>query len=207
MTVKPYNILFENRPNKSTVVFHSSMLKCLRESFLLFVNGGNLVFYYGIALLLIIFDQVTKWMVVKNMQLGESITIIEEVLYLTSHRNRGAAWGILQGQMWFFYIITVIVIIGIVYYMQKGKEEGALFKWALSLMLAGAIGNFIDRVLRQEVVDFIHTFPFGYNFPIFNIADSSLVVGVALLIIHMFLEEKKAKKKEKVNAKSGTHSS
>jgi signal peptidase II len=91
--------------------------------------------------------------------------------------------------------------------MQKGKEEGALFKWALSLMLAGAIGNFIDRVLRQEVVDFIHTFPFGYNFPIFNIADSSLVVGVALLIIHMFLEEKKAKKKEKVNAESGTHSS
>ena len=183
------------------------MLKCIRESFLLLINGGNLVFYYGIALLLIIFDQVTKWMVVKNMQLGESITIIEDFLYLTSHRNRGAAWGILEGQMWFFYIITVIVIIGIVYYMQKGKEEGALFKWALSLMLAGAIGNFIDRVLRQEVVDFIHTFPFGYNFPIFNIADSSLVVGVALLIIHMFLEEKKAKKKEKVNAESGTHSS
>ena len=57
---------------------------------------------------------------------------------------------------------------------KKAKEEGALFKWALSLMLGGAIGNFIDRVLRQEVVDFIHTFPFGYNFPIFNIADSSL---------------------------------
>ena len=74
-----------------------------------------------------------------------------------------------------------------------------------ALMLGGAIGNFIDRVLRQEVVDFIHTFPFGYNFPIFNIADSSLVVGVGLLIIHMFLEEKKAKKKEKVNAESGTH--
>ena len=91
------------------------------------------MFYYGIALLLIIFDQVTKWMVVKNMQLGESITIIEDFLYLTSHRNRGAAWGILEGQMWFFYIITVIVIIGIIYYMQKGKEEGALFKWALCI--------------------------------------------------------------------------
>ena len=59
----------------------------------------------------------------------------------------------------------------------------------------------------QEVVDFIHTYPFGYNFPIFNIADSSLVVGVGLLIIHMFLEEKKARERRNLNAESGTHSS
>lgn len=192
-------------------ISHLSLLATKFEKKRALINGGIFVFYYGIALLLIIIDQLTKWLVVKNMELGESITIIEDFLYLTSHRNRGAAWGILEGQMWFFYIITVIVIVGIIYYMQKGKKEGALFKWALSLMLAGAIGNFIDRVLRQEVVDFIHTFPFGYNFPIFNIADSSLVIGVALLIIHMFLEEKKEKKKEKkkenVNAESGTHSS
>ena len=107
--------------------------------------------------------------------------------------------------MWFFYIITVIVIIGIIFYLQKSKNEGALFKWALALMLGGAIGNFIDRLVRKEVVDFIHTFPFGYNFPIFNIADSSLVIGVGLLIIHMFREEKKEKRKG--NAESGTHSS
>lgn len=163
------------------------------------------MFYYAIAILMVAFDQVTKWLVLKNMELGESIPIIEDFLYFTSHRNRGAAWGILEGQMWFFYIITVIVIIGIIIYMQKSKNEGALFKWALALMLGGAIGNFIDRVVRQEVVDFIHTFPFGYNFPIFNIADSSLVIGVGLLIIHMFREEKK--EKEKVNAESGTHGS
>lgn len=163
------------------------------------------MFYYAIALFLIAVDQLTKWLVVKNMDLGESITIIQDFLYITSHRNRGAAWGILQGQMWFFYIITIIVIVAIMYYLKKAKNEGALFKWALSFMLGGAIGNFIDRVLRQEVVDFIHTFPFGYNFPIFNIADSSLVIGVGLLIIHMFLEEKK--EKEKVDAESGTHGS
>ncbi|WP_428912614.1 signal peptidase II [Niallia sp. Krafla_26] len=163
------------------------------------------MFYYVIAILMIAIDQVTKWLVVKNMELGESITIIEDFLYLTSHRNRGAAWGILEGQMWFFYIITIIVIVGIVFYMQKSKGEGALFKWALSLMLGGAIGNFIDRVLHQEVVDFIHSYPFGYNFPIFNVADSSLVIGVGLLIIHMFREEKKEKRK--INAESGTHGS
>lgn len=163
------------------------------------------VFYYFIALIMIAFDQLTKWLVLKNMELGESIPILEGFLYLTSHRNRGAAWGILEGQMWFFYVITVVVIIGIIYYMKKGVKEGSLFRWSLALMLGGAIGNFIDRLFRKEVVDFIHTYPFGYNFPIFNIADSSLVIGVALLIIHMLLEEKK--EKEKLNAENGTHSS
>ena len=163
------------------------------------------MFYYLIALIVIAIDQLTKWLVVKYMKLGESITIIEDFFYFTSHRNRGAAWGILQGQMWFFYIITLVVIIAIIYYMKKGANEGALYKWSLALILGGAIGNFIDRVLRQEVVDFVHTYPFGYNFPIFNVADSSLVIGVFLLIIHMFMEEKK--EKEKVHAESGTHRS
>ncbi|WP_394232590.1 signal peptidase II [Niallia oryzisoli] len=163
------------------------------------------MFYYIIALLAVLFDQWTKWLIVKNMELGERITVIDNFLYITSHRNRGAAWGILQGQMWFFYVITVVVIIAIIYYLKKSEKESPLFKFSLALMLGGAIGNFIDRVVRQEVVDFIHTYPFGYNFPIFNIADSSLVIGVAILIIYMLLEEKK--EKEKVNGESGTHRS
>ncbi|WP_338451986.1 signal peptidase II [Niallia oryzisoli] len=161
------------------------------------------MFYYIIALLAILLDQWTKWLIVKNMELGEQITVIENFLYITSHRNRGAAWGILQGQMWFFYVITAVVIITIIYYLKKSEKESPLFKFSLALMLGGAIGNFIDRVFRQEVVDFIHTYPFGYNFPIFNIADSALVIGVAILIIYMLLEEKK--EKEKVNGESGTH--
>lgn len=163
------------------------------------------MFYYIIALLAVLADQWTKWLIVKNMELGERITVIENFLYITSHRNRGAAWGILQGQMWFFYVITVIVIIAIIYYLKKSKMESPLFKFSLALMLGGAIGNFIDRVFRQEVVDFVHTYPFGYNFPIFNIADSALVIGVAILIIYMLLEEKK--EKEKINGESGTHRS
>jgi signal peptidase II len=152
---------------------------------------------------MIALDQWTKWLIIKNLEIGESITIIDHFFYITSHRNTGAAWGILEGQMWFFYVITTIVIIAILYYMKKSTEEGKLFKFALALMLGGAIGNFIDRIFRKEVVDFIHTFPFGYNFPIFNIADSSLVIGVALLMIYMVIEERKSK--EKANAESGTH--
>lgn len=162
-------------------------------------------FYYILALFLIALDQWTKWLVVKNMEIGESIPIIENFLYITSHRNRGAAWGILQGQMWFFYIITVIVIIGIVYYMAKYAKGKWLLGVSLGLMLGGAIGNFIDRVFRKEVVDFINTYIFSYDFPIFNVADSALVVGVGLLMIVMFREEREAK--EKSNGEKGVQNS
>ncbi|MFE4811009.1 signal peptidase II [Peribacillus simplex] len=154
------------------------------------------MFYYLIALLVIALDQLTKWMIVKKMEYGESIEIIENLLYITSHRNRGAAWGILQGQMWFFYIITIAVIIGLVYYIQKMAKESILLGVALALMLGGAIGNFIDRVARQEVVDFVHAYIFSYSFPVFNVADAALSIGVGLLVIHMFLEEKNAKEKD-----------
>jgi signal peptidase II len=153
------------------------------------------VFYYIIAAFVILLDQFTKWLIVSRMNYGDSITIINNILYITSHRNQGAAWGILQGQMWLFYVITLIVIAAIVFYIQRSAKGNPLLGMSLGLMLGGAIGNFIDRVWRQEVVDFIHTFIFGYNFPVFNIADSALCIGVVLLMIQMLREERKAKVK------------
>lgn len=167
--------------------------------------GYSLVFYYLIAVFIILLDQVTKWLIVSKMYLGESIPIIEDFLYITSHRNRGAAWGILQGQMWLFYVITSIVIIAIIYYIQKEAKGKWLLGVSLAFMLGGAIGNFIDRVLRKEVVDFIHTYIFNYNFPVFNIADSSLVIGVVLLMIQMLRDERETK--EKSYGENGTHHS
>lgn len=161
------------------------------------------MFYYILAAAVIALDQWTKWLIVKNMEIGDSITIIDNFLYITSHRNSGAAWGILQGQMWFFYVITAVVIVGIMYYIHKAAKGKWLMGISLGLLLGGAIGNFIDRVLRQEVVDFINTYPFGYNFPVFNVADSALVIGVALLILQMIREEREAK--EKSHGENGTH--
>ena len=149
--------------------------------------------YYLMALVVLAIDQFTKWLIVKNMELGESIPIIDNVLYITSHRNRGAAWGMLQNQMWFFYIITVIFVIGVIYYIQKYGKQDKFLGLSLALILGGAIGNFIDRVWRKEVVDFIHTYIFSYNFPVFNIADSALCIGVVLILIQTLLEGKKAK--------------
>ncbi|PMC38362.1 signal peptidase II [Bacillus sp. UMB0899] len=151
------------------------------------------MYYYIIAGLIIIIDQLTKWLIVKNMEIGDHIPVIENFLYITSHRNRGAAWGILQGQMWFFYIITAIVIVGLIYYIQKHTKQNVVMGVALGFMLGGAIGNFIDRLFRKEVVDFINTYIFSYDFPIFNIADSALCIGVGLLFIHMLFFEGKKK--------------
>jgi signal peptidase II len=167
--------------------------------------GVKSVFYYLISLLVILLDQITKWLIVSRMEYGESIQIIDNILYITSHRNRGAAWGILQGQMWLFYVITLIVIVGIIIYIQKAAKNKWLMGLSLGLMLGGAIGNFIDRVVRKEVVDFIHTFIFGYNFPVFNIADSALCIGVILLMIQMFKDERESK--EKTYGENGTHHS
>ncbi|WHY88016.1 signal peptidase II [Neobacillus novalis] len=162
-------------------------------------------YYYLIALFVILLDQSTKWLIVNNMHQGESIPIIDNVLYITSHRNQGAAWGILQGQMWLFYVITIVVIAAIMYYIYKAAKGKWLLGVSLAFMLGGAIGNFIDRVIHKEVVDFIHTYIFGYNFPVFNIADSALVIGVIMLMIQMLLDERESK--EKLNGDNGTHHS
>lgn len=153
--------------------------------------------YYGIALLIIALDQWTKWLVLKNMELGERISVIDPYLGWLSHRNRGAAWGMLEGQMWLFAIITVAVIIGILYYFHKHAKGQPLFQLSLMVILGGAVGNFIDRMLRGEVVDFVDVLipVINYDFPIFNVADAALTVGVVLMIIYIIYDEKQQKKK------------
>lgn len=152
--------------------------------------------FYSLAFLLIVLDQVTKWIVVQTMTISQSIELIPNLLYFTSYRNQGAAWGILEGQMWFFYVVTIAVIAGLVYFLHKEVNGYQLLGYSVSLLLAGAIGNFIDRVFRGEVVDFIDTYPFGYNFPIFNVADMALTFGVVFMLISIIFEEKLNKGQE-----------
>lgn len=143
-----------------------------------------------LGIVIIFLDQVTKLLVVKFMELGESIPLIDGFLYLTSHRNEGAAWGMLQGRMWLFYIITVFVIVVLVMFYKREAKTSLLLQISLVLLMAGAIGNFIDRLFFQKVVDFVDTVIFGYDFPIFNVADASLTVGVILMMIQIFFFDK-----------------
>lgn len=137
-------------------------------------------------------DQLTKYLVVTKMTLGQSIPLIDNFLYITSHRNEGAAWGILQGKMMFFYLITLIVVgVVMVWLTRLDFKKDKLLVIALALILGGALGNFIDRVSYQHVVDFIDTYIFGYDFPIFNVADSALCIGVVLMALDAILDMKR----------------
>ncbi|PIC65694.1 signal peptidase II [Sporosarcina sp. P13] len=156
-----------------------------------------MIAYYAIAALIIGLDQLTKWLVVKNMELGEHISIMDPYVSLLSHRNRGAAWGMLEGKMWLFYIVTVVVVAAILYFFHTEGKKDRLLGISLMLLLGGAIGNFIDRLLKGEVVDFISVLIpiIRYDFPIFNIADAALTIAVILILLHVVLDEKKKKKK------------
>lgn len=155
--------------------------------------------YYLVAVVLVVLDQWTKWIVVRDMELGERISLVDPYLGILSHRNRGAAWGMLEGQMWLFFIITTIVIVGILYYFHKHAQNQPLFQLGLMVLLGGAIGNFIDRLFRGEVVDFIDVLipVINYEFPIFNVADAALTVGVVIIFIFILLDERKQKKVNK----------
>ncbi|MEK4850651.1 signal peptidase II [Paenibacillus sp. FSL H7-0756] len=146
--------------------------------------------YFLIALIVFLIDQGTKYLIATRLELAEQIPVIKDFFIITSHRNRGAAFGILEGQQWFFIVITVIVVCGIVWYLNKTRKTRKLLPTALALVLGGAVGNFLDRILNGEVVDFL-MFNFGsYTFPIFNVADSCIVVGVGLIILDTLLEVK-----------------
>lgn len=146
-----------------------------------------------VAIVILIIDQLTKKIITATMNIGDSYEVIPHFLNITSHRNNGAAWGILSGKMGFFYIITLIILAVLIIFYIKETKYNAFMQVAISLLFAGALGNFIDRLFNGEVVDFIDTNIFGYDFPIFNIADSSLTIGVIFIIIALV---KDATKKE-----------
>ncbi|MET3208812.1 UNVERIFIED_CONTAM: signal peptidase II [Paenibacillus sp. PvR008] len=150
--------------------------------------------YFGIALIIFLIDQGVKYLVATRMELYEQIPVIGNFFLITSHRNRGAAFGILEGQRWLFIVITIVVVIGIIWYLRKTVKAGQkLLPVALSLVLGGAVGNFLDRAISGKVVDFAQ-FNFGsYTFPIFNVADSAIVIGVALIILDTLLESRRNK--------------
>ena len=156
-------------------------------------KGYNIPIWSIFIVIIIALDQLTKYMIVKSLEIGDSVKVIKNLLYITSHRNEGAAWGILQGKMWLFYIVTIVVLVILIMFFKSEGYGEPLIQFGLSLLIAGSIGNFIDRLFRSEVVDFIDTYIFGYNFPIFNVADAALTIGVIVLIIVILFEGKEEK--------------
>ena len=149
-----------------------------------------MLFIFITACFLILLDQLSKNFIVNHFTLGESKEILSNFFNITSHRNRGAAWGILQDSRLFFLVVTVIFIAILTYYLFKQKNTLSSFdKGTFALIYGGAIGNFIDRLTRHEVVDFLDFRIFGYDFPIFNLADCFICVGVIFLLFKIYKED------------------
>ena len=153
-----------------------------------------LIIYWIFSALLVGVDQLVKWWITDNLALGETKNLIPGILSLNHIRNTGAAWSMLEGKMWFFTIVTLIAVVVILTLMIKNREKGSRwFMIGLSLILAGAIGNFIDRIRLGYVVDMFQTD--FMSFPIFNVADVTLVCGVICILIYIILDEKDQRKK------------
>lgn len=133
--------------------------------------------------LLLLADQLTKLWAVKILKPIGSIPIIRNVLEIYYVENRGAAFGIMQNKQWFFLIITVVVLAGLIWISGKIPEEKHFIPLRVCLYFvgAGAVGNMIDRIFRKYVVDFIY---FSLiNFPVFNVADIYVTVAAVLLVV------------------------
>lgn len=142
---------------------------------------------YLVALLTVLIDQIIKKWTTSSLQLHESRSGIDGLFDFYYIRNEGAGWGILQGRMWFFYVVTFVIIVYLIYLIYKHRQGSLFLKCTYGLLLGGAIGNLIDRIINGYVIDMFRlTF---MNFPIFNVADMALSIGVVLLIIQVLMTE------------------
>ncbi|CCG89771.1 signal peptidase II [Pediococcus pentosaceus] len=144
-------------------------------------------FSYIVGLLLLVIDQLVKSAVSNQIALGTVKSFIPGVLSLTNLRNDGAAWSILSGNQIFFYLITVVALVVLIYLLVTQRQH-LLYQWGLNLMITGTLGNFIDRIRLKYVVDMFQIDFF--NFPIFNIADMCLTFGVIILFIAIIRDER-----------------
>lgn len=140
--------------------------------------------FLGLAVLVVLTDQLTKRLAEDRLRDQRSVPIVDDILRLTYVQNRGAAFGLLQDQTTFFVLVGILVIGVIAASYRYLPRSGFMLHLALGLQLGGAVGNLIDRVRQGYVVDFVD---FGYRanwWPVFNVADSAIVIGVALLALN-----------------------
>lgn len=142
-----------------------------------------------ISTIVIVLDLVSKYIIESQTAL-QNVEIIPGFFSLTFAKNTGMAWSLLSGKQAFLSIVSAAAIGVMIYYVLK-KDCSKLMKIALALMIGGAAGNLFDRLFLGYVRDFLDFIIFGYDFPIFNIADSALTIGVILLFIASMKEEKK----------------
>lgn len=141
----------------------------------------------------LLLDQATKLYVDAKMILHQSIPLIDGIFSLTYLRNRGAAFSFLSNASWripFFIFVTIIAVSVIIVAMRKLKEEQRFAQVALAMIFSGAVGNLVDRVRLGEVIDFLDIYWRSHHWPAFNVADSLITVGVMMVALDMFRNDR-----------------
>ncbi|MGC9325586.1 MAG: signal peptidase II [Desulfomonilia bacterium] len=138
-----------------------------------------------------VFDQWTKWLVNSNLEVGQGFTVLPGFFDIIHTRNTGAAFSLLQGipesyRLIFFAGVTGVAFVAVVFIFLKVKDASLLIKLTMSLIVAGAIGNLTDRILFNEVVDFLSFHVGRFRWPTFNLADVYITIAMIGLIIHSF---------------------
>ena len=146
----------------------------------------------------LILDQISKLLLD-----GKVIPLISGVFSLTSSHNYGAGFSILTGKGWLLIVLTLLFLAGIAVYNHFQKNKNALYRWSMALIVSGAVGNLIDRIFIGYVRDFLY-FEL-INFPIFNVADSCLTIGIILLCVFLLFVEPKIRQKQSENNSQQCH--
>ena len=154
------------------------------------------VIFGSIAIVGLVADQLTKLYIGRSMQLFQSTPVIDGLFNITYVRNKGAAFSFLSHASWrlpFFIAISAIAAVVIVIAFNRLRNDQRLAQVSLAMIFSGAVGNLIDRVRQGEVVDFLDVYWRAHHWPAFNVADSMICVGVALLALDMLREEQRQK--------------
>ena len=146
-----------------------------------------------IIISIFLLDRFTKVLVINNLTLGESLSVIDGFFNITYVNNHGAAFGIMDGKVIFIVIISVLIFAYLIYEIRKDSHS-KLITTSISFVIGGLLGNLFDRVVYGHVIDFFDFNFFGYDFAIFNVGDAFIVIGTILLAIGFLLEERNANK-------------
>jgi len=159
-------------------------------------NKGIIILVFLLSLVL---DQLTKYIIQTNMALHQSITILENFFHITYILNKGAAFGIFSDRSEsfrtpFFIAISILAILALLYFSLAFAKNNKLNQISIALILSGAVGNLIDRLILGVVRDFIDVHWYNLHWPAFNLADTSICIGTGLLILNLYRQDIKEKK-------------
>jgi len=149
----------------------------------------------GVSILVLALDQLTKWLIVRAFEVGDSTPVLGGIFYLTRRTNTGGAFSLFSGNAQILGVVNALVIVALIILAPRIAGHSRLLLLAIAMLIGGAVGNLIDRIINGYVVDFIDVYYHDSHWPAFNVADSAITGGVILLLLDGLLVSFFANKK------------